>query len=282
MGGRAARAYDSSMSTAPAPQLRCATRRPARRRPEALAEERALFAQYREEMDPALRDALIERFLPLARHLAARYEAPGHSYEDIFQVACLALVKAVDRFEPDRRAAFSSYAVPTVIGEIKRYFRDQTWAVHVTRELQERALHVGRAIDDTALRLGRQPRLAEIAAVVDCSEDEVLEALDAATAYRATSLEAPRRADDEAEVPLVETLGYDDERFAAVERRADLSGLVDRLSASERTVLRLRFERDLTQPEITDMLGVSQMHVSRILRGALERLRRLEAPAAHA
>jgi RNA polymerase sigma-B factor len=236
-----------------------------------------MFACYRSAADPALRDQLVERFLPLARHLAARYDASGHSYDDIFQVACLALVKAVERFDPERGVAFSSYAVPTVIGEIKRYFRDQTWAVHVTRELQERALRVDGASADIARRLGRQPTVAEIAAAVGCAEDEVLEALQAATAYRATSLDAPQRADDEAELTLAETIGCDDERFATVERRADLSGLVDRLSAQERAVLRLRFERDLTQSEIADVLGVSQMHASRILRGAIDRLRQLDA-----
>jgi RNA polymerase sigma-B factor len=265
------------MSTARAPLVRPAARA-GRRRADALAEERALFARYRRRPDPALRDHLVERFLPLARHLAARYDLQGHSYDDVFQVACLALVKAVDRFDPDRGAAFSSYAVPTVVGEIKRYYRDQTWAVHVTRELQERALRVARAVPDVARRLGRQPTVAEVATAVGCTEDEALDALRAATAYRAASLDAPQRADDDGSaITLSETIGYEDDRLATVEQRADLSDLVDRLSARERTVVRLRFERDLTQSEIADVLGLSQLHVSRILREAIERLRRLDA-----
>jgi RNA polymerase sigma-B factor len=270
------------MSIAPAhPHCRARPRAPGRRA-DALAEERVLFACYRRRADPALRDELVERFLPLARHLAARYGAPGQTYDDVFQVACLGLVKAVDRFDPGRGVAFSSYAVPTVIGEIKRWFRDQTWAVHVTRELQERALQVGRAVPELARRLGRQPTVAEIAAAVGGTEDDVLEALRAATAYRATSLEEPQRTDDDAGLTLADTLGYDDERFAAVERRADLSGLVDRLSAEERTALRLRFERDLSPSEIADVLGVSQLHVSRVLRVAMDRLRRLHERSAAA
>jgi RNA polymerase sigma-B factor len=268
------------MSIAPAPPPRRARPSAGRRRADALAEERALFAHYRRRPDPALRDELVERFMPLARHLAARYDAPGHSYDDIFQVACLALVKAVDRYEPDRGVAFSSYAVPTVVGEIKRYFRDQTWPVHVTRELQERALRVARATPDVARRLGRQPTVAEIAEAVHCTEDEALEALHAAGAYRATSLDAPASHDGEAALTLADTIGSDDERLDTVEWRADLSELVQRLSALEQAVLRLRFERDLTQSQIADVLGVSQMHVSRVLRGAIERLRRLEARTA--
>lgn len=226
---------------------------PAPRRAAALAEERALFARYRSRPDPALRERLVERSLPLARHLAARYEAPGQSGDDVFQVACLALVKAVDRFEPDRGVAFSTYAVPTIVGEIKRYFRDQTWDVHVARDLRERAVRAVRAVPESA-----DP-----------------ETLRAAGAYRAASLDAPPRAGEGADVTLAETIGYDDERLAAVEQRADLSCLVACLSARERAVLRLHFERDLTQAEIAGVLGISPLRVARILRGALEHLRTL-------
>jgi len=265
------------MSVARAPLAPPAATRLGRRRADALAEERELFARYRRRPDPALRDHLVERFLPLARHLAARYDRHGHSHDDIFQVACLALVKAVDRFDPDRGVAFSSYAVPSVVGEIKRYFRDQTWAVHVTRDLQERALRVAGAVPDVARTLGRRPTVAEVATAVRCTEDEALEALRAATASRAASLDAPQRTDEGSAVTLAETIGYDDDRLATVEQRADLSDLVDRLTACERAVVRLRFERDLTQSEIAEVLGLSQFDVSRILRDALERLRRLDA-----
>jgi RNA polymerase sigma-B factor len=257
---------------------------PARRRTSGgRPDERALFARHRRDPDPALREALVERFLPLARQLALRYDGPSHSHEDVFQVACLALVKAVDRYEPDRGVAFSSYAVPTVLGEIKRWFRDQTWAVHVARELQERALRVSSAVDDLAARLGRAPTIAEVADEVRCTSEEVLEALAVTGAHRAASLDAPTRADDETEIALGETLGAADDGLAVAELRADLSALVARLPAGERTALRLRFEHDMTQAEIAAILGVSQMQVSRVLRRALERLRRLhgvESPPA--
>jgi RNA polymerase sigma-B factor len=246
-------------------------RRARRRRADALAAERALFARYRRERDPALRTELVERALPLTRHLAARYDAPDHARDDIFQVACLALVKAVDRSDPDRGVAFSTYAVPTVTGEIKRYFRDQTWAVHVTREVQERALRLARAVPDA----GRRPTIAQMAAAAGATEEETREALRAANAYRAASLEAEQRAGDGAGVTLAETLSYDDERLASAEQRADLATLVERLSPRERAVLRLRFERDLTYAQIAAILGVSSLHAARMLRGALERLRGL-------
>jgi RNA polymerase sigma-B factor len=256
---------------------------PARRRTsDGRPDERALFARYRRDLDPALREALVERFLPLARQLALRYDGPGHAFEDVFQVACLALVKAVDRFEPDRGVAFSSYAVPTVLGEIKRYFRDQTWAVHVARDLQERCLRVSRSVDDLVARLGRPPTVTELAEATGYTEEDVLGALDVAAAHRAASLDAPQRPEEEADVALGETIGDDDERLATAEQRADLAVLVGRLGARERTALQLRFECDLTQSEIARVLGVSQMQVSRILRRALERLRRLHGlePAA--
>jgi RNA polymerase sigma-B factor len=248
---------------------------PRRRTSDGRPDERALFARHRRAPDPLVREALVERFLPLARQLALRYDGPSHAYEDVFQVACLALVKAVDRFEPDRGVAFSSYAVPTVLGEIKRYFRDQTWAVHVTRELQERSLRVSGAVDALAARGGRPPTIAEVAAETGCSAEEVLEALQVADAHRAASLDAPQRAEDEGDVALGDTIGDEDDRLKTVEQRADLSMLVGRLGPSERTALHLRFEYDLTQAEIAGVLGVSQMQVSRILRRALERLRRL-------
>jgi RNA polymerase sigma-B factor len=239
-------------------------------------EDRRLLERLHRHGDQTARAALVERFLPLARQLALRYDGPTHAFEDVFQVACLALVKAVDRYEPDRGVAFSSYAVPTVLGEIKRYFRDQTWAVHVTRDLQERCLRVSRTVDDLGPRLGRPPTIAELAGATGCSQEEVLEALDVASAHRAASLDAPQRAEDEADVALGETIGGDDELLATAEQRADLEVLVGRLGERERAALRLRFECDLTQSEIAGVLGVSQMQVSRILRRALERLRRLD------
>jgi RNA polymerase sigma-B factor len=221
----------------------------------------------------------VERYLPLARHLALRYVRAGQSVDDVFQVACLALVKAIDRFDPDRGVAFSSYAVPTVLGEVKRYFRDTTWAVHVPRDLQENSLRIGRAVSELASRLGRQPTVEEVARFLGCAEDEVLEGLQATEGYRATSLDCARRGDDQAHATLGETIAYDDQRFDTVERRADLSALTCRLSAKEQAALWLRFDLGLTQSEIGRVLGVSQVEVSRILRRAFAHLRALHAHA---
>lgn len=241
------------------------------------ADEVALFARHRRAADPRSRDELVERFLPLARRLARRYDATGRCFDDLYQVACLALVNAVDRYDPSRGVAFSSYAVPTVIGEIKHYFRDQTWAVHLPRDLQERSLRVRDLVADVGCRLGRRPTVAEIADAAGWSDEAVLEAMAAASAYSATSLEAPKAACAEDEVTLGETIGYEDERFSRIEQRADLAALVDRLPLQDRTALTLRFQRELTQAEIADVLGISQIQVARILRRALERLRALEA-----
>ena len=253
-----------------------ATRAPAGRRGEGddrANEDRVLFMRYLDQRDPVDRDVLIERFLPLAQQLARRYRRTDEPLDDLFQVACLALVKAIDRFDPRRDVAFSSYAVPTIVGEIKRYFRDRTWSVHVPRDLQELALRVDRAVADLSLDLHRQPTVTEIAAKVGCEEEDVLEALEASSAYRATSLETPRRTDDDAGETLGETLGTEELGFALAEDRATIAQLARTLSARERDVLRMRFGQDLTQAEIGEHIGVSQMQVSRIIRQALERLR---------
>jgi len=240
---------------------------------------RALFERHRLGPDPWLRERLVERHLPLARRIASRYAGEG-SAEDVFQVACVGLIKAVDRFDPARGVAFSTYAVPTMVGEVKRYFRDRTWAVRVPRDLQERSLRAERAVWDLATRLGASPTVGDVARFLDLPDEEVLEALDAASAQRATSLQSPGRADEDGEVELGDTIGDEDERFAAVERRADLAALTRHLSPGERAVLRLRFSHDLTHAEIAAALGVSQMQVSRTLRQAVERLRRLRAAEA--
>jgi RNA polymerase sigma-B factor len=236
-------------------------------------EDRALFARYLDERDPIDRDVLIERFLPLARHLARRYERRGEPFDDLFQVACVGLVNAIDRFDLEREVTFSSYAVPTIVGEIKRYFRDRTWSVRVPRDLQELTLKVDRAVADLSLDLHRPPTVAEIAANIGYEEEEVLEALEASGARRATSLEAVRGTDDDSDDTLGEALGTEDQGFALAEDRATISHLTRVLTAREREVLRLRFEHDLTQAEIGEQIGVSQMQVSRIIRDALGRLR---------
>ena len=242
-------------------------------------EDRALFERYLDTRDPVDREMLVERFLPLARQLARRYERPDEPFDDLYQVACLGLVKAIDRFDLEREVAFSSFAVPTILGEIKRYFRDRTWSVRVPRDLQELALRVDRAVSELSLDLQRQPTVPEIAERVHAEEEEVLEALEASGAYRATSLEAPRGAEDDSGETLGDTLGTDEQGFKLAEHRATIGQLMRSLSPREREVLRLRFEQDLTQAEIGELIGVSQMQVSRIIRQAIGRLRSYATPS---
>jgi RNA polymerase sigma-B factor len=240
-------------------------------------EDRALFARYHDRRDPVDRDMLVERFLPLARQLARRYARPDQPFDDLFQVACLGLVQAIDRFELGRQVAFSSFAVPTIVGEIKRYFRDRTWSVRVPRDLQDLTLRVDGAVTELSLDLQRQPTVTEIAARVGHDVEDVLEALEAAGAYRATSLEAPRSTDDNGVDTLADTLGTEEHGFAVAEDRATLLHLMRSLTERERKVLCLRFLEDLTQAEIGERIGVSQMQVSRIIRRSLERLREYAA-----
>jgi RNA polymerase sigma-B factor len=236
-------------------------------------QDRALFARYLDKRDPVDREMLVERFLPLARQLARRYQRPEEPFDDLFQVACLGLVKAIDRFDLEREVAFSSYAVPTILGEIKRYFRDRTWSVRVPRDLQELALKVDRAVSDLALDLHRQPTVEEISAKVGADEEDVLEALEASGAYKATSLESPRGSEDEAGETLGDTLGTEEHGFELAEDRATIEHLMRSITPREREVLRLRFIEDLTQAEIGERIGVSQMQVSRIIRQSVARLR---------
>ena len=241
--------------------------------PNRAEQDRALFARYLDKRDPVDREMLVERFLPLARQLARRYQRPEEPFDDLFQVACLGLVKAIDRFDLEREVAFSSYAVPTILGEIKRYFRDRTWSVRVPRDLQELALKVDRAVSDLSLDLHRQPTVEEIGAKVGAEEEEVLEALEASGAYKATSLESPRGSEDESGDTLGDTLGTEEHGVALAEDRATIEHLMRSITPREREVLHLRFAEDLTQAEIGERIGVSQMQVSRIIRQSVARLR---------
>ena len=235
-------------------------------------EDRALFERYHNQHDPVDREMLVERYLPLARQLANRYRSPHEPFDDLFQVAALGLIKAIDRFELDRGIAFSSFAVPTVLGELKRYFRDRTWSVRVPRDLQELSLRVDRATSDLTLELRRQPTVPEISARVDASVEEVLEALHAGGAHRAVSLDAPRGSGDDAGTTFGDTVPIEDTRLRLAEDRVALAQLMRRLTPREREVLLLRFVGDLTQAEIGERIGRSQMQVSRIIRQALARL----------
>jgi RNA polymerase sigma-B factor len=232
-----------------------------------------LFARMRVAADGGAREMLIERYLPLARRLARRYQHTDEPIEDLIQVASIGLLKAVDRFDCSREVMFSSYAVPTILGELKRHFRDRTWSVRVPRDLQELALRVDQTVTRMSLGERHAPTVSEIARAVEASEEQVLEALEAMGAYRASSLDAPRSTRDEETESAAEALGTNDGGFDRAEERATLEPLMDRISERERTVLRLRFGEDLTQAEIGERIGVSQMQVSRLIRQALVRLR---------
>jgi RNA polymerase sigma-B factor len=224
--------------------------------------------------DERAREELIERYLPLARRLARRYQRSEEPLEDLTQVASLGLVKAVDRYDEHRDTAFSSFAVPTILGELRRHFRDRTWSVRVPRELQELALRVDKTASALSSVHGRAPTVGEIAVAMDCSEEQVLEALQAAGAYRAGSLDAPRSTTgEEAGESVGETIGVQEGGFERAEERATLGPLFARITERERLVLTLRFAEDLTQAEIGERIGVSQMQVSRLIRQALARLR---------
>ena len=235
--------------------------------------DRLLFERHLRGGDPQAREELVARFLPLARQLARRYQRADEPLDDLIQVASLGLVKAIDRFDPERQVAFSSYAVPTILGELKRHFRDRTWSVRVPRDLQELVLKVDRAVGELSRDLHRAPSVPEIARAVRVPEEEVLEALEAGAAYRATSLETPRQADEEGGETLGDAMGTEESGFVDAEHRATLDRLLHAVGPREREVLRMRFEEDMTQAEIGEVIGVSQMQVSRIIRQALGRLR---------
>jgi RNA polymerase sigma-B factor len=236
-------------------------------------EDRRLLERYHRDGDPAAREALVQRFLPLARQLARRYQRGGEPLDDLVQVASLGLLKAIDRFEPDRPTAFSSFAVPTILGELKRHFRDRGWSVRVPRDLQEMAVRVERVADTMARELGRAPTPAEIAEQIGTTTERVLEAREAAGAYRAVSLDRPRDDDEGEGDGMSETFGVEDPGFGLAEDAATVERLMRVLTDREREVLRLRFAEDLTQSEIGARVGVSQMHVSRLIRQAVARLR---------
>jgi RNA polymerase sigma-B factor len=223
--------------------------------------------------DADARAALVDRFLPLARQLARRYQRGGEHLDDLTQVASLGLLKAIDRFDPERTTAFSSFAVPTILGELKRHFRDKGWSVRVPRDLQELAVKLEPVSEALLRELGRVPTIAEMAQRMGTTTEMVMEAREAASAYRAVSLDRPRDGDEDGADPLGVVVGVEDPGFSVAEDAATVARLMQVLSEREREVLRLRFAEDLTQAEIGDRVGVSQMHVSRIIRQAVARLR---------
>jgi RNA polymerase sigma-B factor len=241
--------------------------------------ERALLIRYHRAGDLAAREELVQRCLPLARDLARRYSYTDEPFDDLLQVASLGLIKAVDRFDPDRGAPFASYAAPTILGELKRHFRDKGWALHVPRDLQERVLAVSREAEALSKRLGRSPKPREVAGATGCSVEEVLEAQQAAGSYEAASLDAPTARDDEEAAPLVDLLGGEDAAYELVADRDAIASSWKALTPMERWVVELRFMHGLKQREIGERIGYSQMHVSRLLRRALSQLETAAAAA---
>ena len=223
--------------------------------------------------DQQARAELVRRFLPLARQLARRYQRAGEPLDDLNQVASLGLIKAIDRFDHTRETAFSSFAVPTILGELKRHFRDKGWSVRVPRDLQELAVRLEPVGEELSRELGRAATPAEIAKRTGTTLEQVLEAREAAGAYRAVSLDRPRDDGDEESDGLGAAFGIEDPGFDTAEDSATIERLMRVLSDREREILRLRFAEDLTQAEIGERVGVSQMHVSRIIRQAINRLR---------
>jgi RNA polymerase sigma-B factor len=230
------------------------------------------FVEYRKTRSRRVRDELVEAHLPLARFLASRFAQRGEPMDDLVQVALLGLVKAVERFDPFRGLRFSTFATPTIVGELKRHFRDRGWAVHVPRRVQELHVQLPKVVGTLSQVLGRSPTTSEVAESTGASEEDVLEAMEAGTLYRLASLDAPSGNDDEAE--RATTIGTADPEFETLEERLDIARLLDVLPQRERRIVYLRFFEGLTQSEIADKIGISQMHVSRLLTRSLEVLRK--------
>lgn len=241
------------------------------------SEVRELFRAYRETADEAerqkLRERLVEQYIGLVEFLARRFRNRGEPLEDLIQVGTIGLLKAIDRFELERDVEFSTYATPTIVGEIKRHFRDKGWAVRVPRRLQELHLELTKVVQVLSQELGRSPTVEEIARATSFTEEEVLEGLEIAQAYSYTSLDAPLDPGDGSATTFADQLGGEDEYLENLEYRASLAPELARLPERERKILYLRFFKGMTQSEIAARVGISQMHVSRLLARTLAQLR---------
>jgi RNA polymerase sigma-B factor len=231
----------------------------------------ALLVAYHRNGDEAARDQALIELMPLVRALALRYAGRGEPLEDLVQVGSIGLIKAVDRFDVDRGVDFPSYAVPTIVGEIRRHFRDKAWAMHVPRRLKELSLRLSRVLDQLTTELGRSPTIAELAAAAGVEEEEAIDALDSMNAYSTRSLHAPF--DDSSDDNLTEKLGTDEPGYAEIVDGTLVAAGLDALDERERRIVELRFFDELTQSQIASEIGISQMHVSRLLRRALATMR---------
>jgi RNA polymerase sigma-B factor len=247
--------------------------------PATQADARELFLRWQRERDVRAREALVRRFMPLARSLARRYGRSSEPFEDLLQVASLGLLKALDRYDSDRGHSFASFAVPTILGEMRRYFRDSGWAVHVPRGAQERALKVRDAQERLANERGHAPTVNQLAEYLELDSEDVLDALQALQSYETLSLDAPRPGADGDLISYGDSMGEDDVRFELVELDATVTAVLRHIPPRERLILRMRFVDDLTQTEIAERIGISQMQVSRLLRRSLEQLRTLTQAA---
>ena len=236
------------------------------------AHTKELFLRLRATDDSAVRDELAKLHLPLVEYLAKRFKDRGEPLDDLIQVGSVGLLKAIDRFDLEREVEFSTYATPTIVGELKRYFRDKGWAIRVPRRLQELSLRLNKLVAQLTQDLGRAPTVPELAKAAGVSEDEVLEALESGQAYSTTSLDAPSGDDDDAPM-RGDRIGEEDLRLDNLEYFASLAPLIEQLPERERTILYLRFFKGMTQSKIADHIGISQMHVSRLLTRILEFLR---------
>jgi RNA polymerase sigma-B factor len=239
---------------------------------EGLAAEALLWKRLRDQRDPAAREELVRRYLPFAKNLALRYRGASESFDDLLQVANLGLVNAVDRFDPARGTPFAAFASPTILGELKRHFRDRVWTVRVPRGLHDRMAEVEKATAALTVELQRSPSVPEIATKLAIEPAEVLEVLEANHNRRPLSLDRPVGGEED-ESPASEWVGDEDEGYELVDDKLALEGVLPQLDERERLILRLRFVEDMTQSQIADQIGHSQMHVSRILRRTLERIR---------
>ena len=235
--------------------------------------DRDLLRRYHENGDLEARERLIEQYLPLVRSLARRYSYRGEPLEDLVQVGCIGLIKAIDRFDVDRGVELTTYATPNIIGEIKRHFRDKGWSVRVPRGLQELNVRLSRLIEELTVQLERSPTVAELAKAAGVDEEEVLEALETGQAYATLSLSAPTSGDESDDLDPLESLGELEHEYEVSEDRAVLAPGLRVLDERERRILHLRFFEGLTQSQIAQQVGISQMHVSRLIRRALEKIR---------